>query len=122
TDSVPTLDAIRAAAIEQAAALESEFIGTEHLFLAWLTHARGPIVDAMSAAGLTAASFTEVLAKGRKGRGRRGASPARECGLTSHAQRVIEQATERAQSVGRDVPSSDDLILSMIHEPRGAIA
>lgn len=119
---MPTLDAIRAAAIEQAAALESEFIGTEHLFLAWLTHARGPIVDAMSAAGLTAASFTEVLAKGRKGRGRRGASPAREGGLTSHAQRVIEQATERAQSAGRDVPSSDDLILSMIQEPRGAIA
>lgn len=119
---MPTLDALRAAAIEQAGALESEFIGTEHLFLAWLTHARGPIVDAMGDAGLTATSFTEVLAKGRKGRGRRGGSPAREGGLTSHAQRVIEQATERAQAAGREVPSADDLILAMIQEPRGAIA
>ncbi len=122
---MPTLDALRAAAAEQATALESDFIGTEHLFLAWLNHARGPIVDAMSAAGLTAESFTEVLAKsGRRGRGRRGgAAPAREQGgLTSHAQRVIEQATERGQAAGRDEPAADDLILAMIQEPRGAIA
>lgn len=122
---MPTLDALRAAAAEQAAALQSDFIGTEHLFLAWLAHARGPIVDAMSAAGLTAASFAEVLAKGgRQGRGRRGggAPAGSEGGLTSHAQRVIEQATERGRTAGREDPSADDLILAMIQEPRGAIA
>ena len=96
---MPSLDALRAAAAEQAAALSSDFIGTEHLFLAWLTHARGPIVDAMSAAGLTADAFRQLLAKGAKrGRGRRGGGPtgAEGGGLTSHAQRVVDQAITRA--------------------------
>lgn len=120
---MPSLDALRAAAAEQAAALSSDFIGTEHLFLAWLTHARGPIADAMSAAGLTAESFREVLAKsGKRGRGRRGPAGAEQGGLTSHAQRVVELATERAKSAGRDDPSADDLVLAMVQEPRGAIA
>jgi Ca2+:H+ antiporter len=121
---VPSLDAIRAAAVEQAASLESDFIGTEHLFLAWLSHARGPIIDAMSAAGLTAESFAVVLSKGsRKGRGGRGAPMGGQAGsLTSHAQRVVEQAIERAKDAGREDPSADDLVLAMIQEPRGAIA
>lgn len=121
---MPSLDAIRAAAVEQAATLESDFIGTEHLFLAWLSHARGPIVDAMSAAGLTADSFAVVLSKSsRKGRGGRGGPVAGEGGgLTSHAQRVVEQAIERARAAGREDPSADDLVLAMIQEPRGAIA
>lgn len=120
---MPSLDALRAAAADQAAALSSDFIGTEHLFLAWLTHARGPIADAMSAAGLTAESFREVLAKsGKRGRGRRGPAGAEQGGLTSHAQRVVEVATERARTAGRDEPSADDLVLAMIQEPRGAIA
>ena len=67
---MPTIDALRAAAAEQAAALSADFVGTEHLFLAWLIHARGPIADAVNAAGLTPDSFQAVLAKGRKGRGR----------------------------------------------------
>ncbi len=120
---MPTLDALRAAAAEQAAAMSSDFIGTEHLFLGWLTHARGPIVDAMSAAGLTADSFREVLAKGSKrGRGRRGPQGREAGGLTSHAQRVVDLAIERATQAGRDEPSADDLVLAMVHEPRGAIA
>lgn len=121
---MPSLDAIRAAAVEQAATLESDFIGTEHLFMAWLSHARGPIVDAMSAAGLTAESFAVVLSKGsRKGRGGRGAPMGAQAGsLTSHAQRVVEQAIERARTAGREDPSADDLVLAMIQEPRGAIA
>ena len=121
---MPSLDAIRAAAVEQAATLESDFIGTEHLFMAWLSHARGPIVDAMSAAGLTAESFAVVLSKGsRKGRGGRGAPMGAQPGsLTSHAQRVVEQAIERARTAGREDPSADDLVLAMIQEPRGAIA
>lgn len=121
---MPTLDAIRAAAVQQAASRQSDFTGTEHLFLAWLIHARGPIADAMSAAGLTAATFDGILAKGgRAGRGRRGGPAAGEPGgLTSHAQRVIEQAVERARAAGRDEPSTDDLLLAMIQEPRGAIA
>ncbi|MGD9522703.1 MAG: calcium/proton exchanger [Gemmatimonadales bacterium] len=120
---MPTIDALRAAAAEQAAALSADFVGTEHLFLAWLIHARGPIADAVNAAGLTPDSFQAVLAKGRKGRGRgRPPAGAEEGGLSSHAQRVIDAAAERARGAGREQPGADDLILAMIHEPRGAIA
>lgn len=120
---MPSLDALRAAAAEQATALSSDFVGTEHLFLAWLANARGPIADAMSAAGLTADTFLAVLAKSSKrGRGRRGPTGTESGGLTSHAQKVIDQATERARQAGRDAPSADDLVLAMVQEPRGAIA
>jgi Ca2+:H+ antiporter len=106
---VPSLTALRAAA-------------TEHLFLAWLTHARGPIADAISAAGLTPDGFRAILAKSRKGRRRRGPQGADEGGLTSHATRVISTATERATAAGRDEPNTEDLILAMVQEPRGPIA
>lgn len=121
---MPSLDALKAAAAEQAGRLQSEFIGTEHLFLAWLTWARGPIADAISAAGLNAESFQEVLAKGSKrARGRRGGPAPGEGGaLTSHAQRVLETALERGRAAGREEPGTDDLILAMVQEPRGAIA
>ncbi len=120
---MPSLDALRSAAAEQAAALSSDFIGTEHLFLAWLTHARGPIADAMSAAGLTADSFRQVLAKGgKRGRGRRGPSTGEAGGLTSHAQKVVDLAIVRAREAGREEPSADDLVLAMVQDPRGAIA
>lgn len=117
---MPTLEALRTAAAEQAAALAADFVGTEHLFLAWLANARGPIVDACSAAGLTTESFHAVLAKGRK---RRGRPPGGEPGqFSSHAQRVLELALERARAAGRAEPTADDLVLAIIHEPRGAIA
>lgn len=119
---MPTLAALRTAAAEQAEVLESQFIGTEHLFLAWLIHARGPIADAISAAGLTPDAFREVLAKKRKGRSRGRPPTGAEGDLSSHARRVIDLATEQAGAAGREEPSTEDLILAMIHQPRGAIA
>lgn len=117
------LETLRDAATRHAAELSADFVGTEHLFLAWLSTATGPIPDAMSAAGLTADSFREVMTKGRKGRGRgRPPTGAGEGGLSSHAQRVMDAAAERARSAGRDEASADDLIMAMVHEPRGAIA
>ncbi len=118
-----TLETLQAAATAQAAALNADFVGTEHLFLAWLKQESGPIADALSAAGLTDESFLAVMAKGRKGRGRgrppAGAEPGE---LSSHAQRVVDMATERATAAGRETPSGEDLLLAMVHEPRGAIA
>jgi len=118
-----TLETLREAAARHAAELSADFVGTEHLFLAWLTSETGPIADAMSAAGLTGESFREVVAKGRKGRGRgRPPSGAGDGGLSSHAQRVLDAATERATGAGRDEATAEDLVLAMVHEPRGAIA
>ena len=119
---MPSLTALRAAATEQAAALSADFIGTEHLFLAWLTHARGPIADAISAAGLTPDAFREILAKSRKGRRRRGPPGGEEGALSSHATKVIAVASERATAAGREEPNTEDLILAMVQEPRGPIA
>ncbi len=118
-----TLETLREAAAGHAAELSADFVGTEHLFLAWLTTDTGPIADAMSAAGLTGESFREVMAKGRKGRGRgRPPTGAGDGGLSSHAQRVLDAATERATGAGRDEATAEDLVLAMVHEPRGAIA
>ncbi|HET9065774.1 MAG TPA: calcium/proton exchanger [Gemmatimonadales bacterium] len=118
-----TLDTLREAAAKHAAELSADFVGTEHLFLAWLASETGPIADAMSAAGLTSESFREVVAKGRKGRGRgRPPTGAGDGGLSSHAQRVLDAATERASGAGREEATAEDLVLAMVHEPRGAIA
>lgn len=118
-----TFDHLRSAAADHAAALESDFVGTEHLFLAWLTTASGPILDACSAAGLTADAFKELLAKSKPKR--RGAGSPAGAGLgtlSSQAQRVMDLAQEIATEAGRDPGTADDVVLAMLREPRGAVA
>jgi Ca2+:H+ antiporter len=120
---VSTFDHLRSAAAEHAAALESDFVGTEHLFLAWLTTASGPIFDACSAAGLSADAFKELLAKSKPKR--RGAGSPAGAGLgtlSSQAQRVMDLAQEIATEAGRDPGTADDVVLAMLREPRGAVA
>ncbi len=120
---MPTIDEVRSAAATRAAALDADFIGTEHLLLAWLESATGPLADAVATAGLTPDALLTLLASGGKGR-RRGASvPTGEPGgLSSQAQRVTELAIEQATLSGRTEATADDLFLAMIHEPRGVIA
>lgn len=116
-----TLDHLRVVAAEQAAALDADFVGTEHLFLAWLVTAHGPLADTCAAAGLTPDAFRTLLgsAKAR----RRGPGPATEPGgLSSQAQRVIDLAAEDATAAGRAEPTPDDVMLAMIKEPRGFVA
>lgn len=118
-----TFDDLRTAAAAHAAALESDFVGTEHLFLAWLTSASGPIFDAFSAAGLSPDSFRELLGK-TKSRRRGGVAPAGAGTgeLSSQAQRVMALAQEIATEAGRDPGTLDDVVLAMLREPRGAVA
>ena len=115
-----TLDHLRAAAAEEAAALGSGFIGSEHLFLAWLGSATGPAGEASAAAGLTAEAFRAMLGV-RKDPVKRGAGTG-DGGLSSHAQRALTSAQEIAQADGRDAATADDVLLALIREPRGAIA
>ncbi|MBK7596243.1 MAG: calcium/proton exchanger [Gemmatimonadetes bacterium] len=118
---MPPLDDLRAAAAARAAALEADFTGTEHLLLAWLDTATGPLADAVTTAGLTPDTLAALMAQG-KGR-RRGGVPASEPGgLSSQAQRVMDLATEQAVAAGRTDATPDDLFLAMIHEPRGIVA
>ncbi|MBL0180574.1 MAG: calcium/proton exchanger [Gemmatimonadetes bacterium] len=118
---MPPLDDLRAAAAARAAALEADFTGTEHLLLAWLDTATGPLAEAVSTAGLTPDTLAALMAQG-KGR-RRGGVPAGEPGgLSSQAQRVMDLATEQAVAAGRTDATPDDLFLAMIHEPRGIVA
>jgi len=116
-----SIDALRVLAAEQAEALGADFVGTEHLMLAWLMSARGSMADATSAAGLTPDAFRTLLETGKKRRPRAG--PTGEPGApSSQAQRVIDAAVEIATAAGRSTPTSDDVMLAMIREPRGFIA
>ena len=118
-----TFDHLRSAAIDHAAVLGSDFVGTEHLFLAWLTTASGPLLDACSAAGLSADAFTALLAKSKPKRRGAGAPTGAGLGtLSSQAQRVMELAQEIATDAGRDPGTADDVVLAMLREPRGAVA
>lgn len=118
-----TFDDLRTTAAAHAAALESDFVGTEHLFLAWLTSASGPIFDAFSAAGLSPDAFHQLLGK-TKSRRRGGVAPAGAGTgeLSSQAQRVMALAQEIATEAGRDPGTLDDVVLAMLREPRGAVA
>jgi len=113
-------DQLRTIASEQALALGSTFVGSEHLFLAWLMIGSGPAHDAATAAGLTAESFRTLVGSGR-GAPPRGTT-SEEGGLSSHAQRVLTAAEEIARADGRETPENDDILLALIREPRGAVA
>ncbi|MEP6590757.1 MAG: calcium/proton exchanger [Gemmatimonadota bacterium] len=112
---------LRADAATLALALEADFVGTEHLFLAWLETASGPGADAMRSAGLTPDAFRTLLASGKQRR--RSSGPVASPGeLSSQGQRVMELALELATAEGRSEPDLDDIMLAMIREPRGALA
>jgi Ca2+:H+ antiporter len=115
-----SLDSLRAAAADEAAAAGSGFVGSEHLFLAWLGLGTGPAFDAVTAAGLTAESFRAMLGTRRDSAKR--AAGSGDGGVSSHAQRVLTSAQEIAAADGRDIATADDAFLAMIREPRGAVA
>jgi Ca2+:H+ antiporter len=114
------LNKLRATGAEEATALGASFVGSEHLFLAWLVIAEGPAREAAAAAGLTAESFRAMLGS-RHDSAKRGPGIG-DGGLSSHAQRVLTSAHEIAGADGRDAATADDAFLAMIREPRGAIA
>lgn len=114
------LVSLRAVAAEQAAALGSTFVGSEHLFLAWLLVGAGPAHEAVATAGLTPDSFRALLGNG-DGPPRHGTA-VEAGGLSSHGRRVITTAEEMATAEGRDAANADDVLLALIREPRGAVA
>ena len=113
-------DDLRAAAATEATSLGAGFVGTEHLFLAWLTMATGPLADAVAGAGLTVPAFREILAQGRSSG--RTLPPGSEGGVSTRAAKVLLLTAERASAAGREEPSLDDVLLALIQEPHGAIA
>ncbi|HEX3928326.1 MAG TPA: calcium/proton exchanger [Gemmatimonadales bacterium] len=115
------LDDLRTAATEQAAALGADFVGSEHVFLAWRMTATGAAADTMTTAGLTADAFRELLGASN-GRPRRSTEPAERGTLSSQAQRALQLAGEIAQTAGRPEATLDDVGVALIREPRGAIA
>ncbi|HEY4321146.1 MAG TPA: calcium/proton exchanger [Gemmatimonadales bacterium] len=115
-----TLDTLRQTATEQGTELGSTFVGSEHLFLAWLLVASGPAHEAALAAGITPDTFRALIIA--KQPPARAAGNAEESGLSSHAQRVMTLAGEIAAEDSRDVAGVDDVLLALIREPRGAVA
>ena len=116
---MPSLDELRAAAATEAAAVGAGFVGSEHLFLAWLATATSAAAEACAAAGLTATAVRAQLGAVRESARSVGGGPGN---LSSHAERVLTQATEIAATAGRSAADADDAFVAMIREPRGAIA
>ena len=115
-----SIDDVRTAAATEAASLGAGFVGTEHLFLAWLTTATGPLADAITGSGLTSAAFREILAQGKSGGP--ALPPGSEGGVSTRAAKVLLLSAERAAAAGRAEATLDDLLLALIQEPHGAIA
>lgn len=114
-----SLEALRAAAISEAAATGSPVVGTEHLLLAWLKRCDGPAADAFAAGGVTPESFATMIRGGRRAPVDPNATPG---SLSSHAERAVAAAEQAARDAGRAEPDGDDVLLAMTREPRGAIA
>ena len=114
------IDDLRAAAATEAASLGASFVGTEHLFLAWLTTATGPLADAVTGSGLTVTAFREILAHAKSSG--RALPPGGEGGVSTRAAKVLQLTAERAAAAGREQPTLDDVLLALIQEPHGAIA
>ena len=107
-----------AQAREEARRLGHESIGAEHILLAILRPGSRaePVLRRL---GLDLAQVRSRLeAGGRRGRPRGGGD---EPAHTSHAKRLIENASKEAREAGSEL-SSDHFLLAALHEPRGAMA
>ncbi len=142
-----TLNELRALAANQAAELGAEFVGSEHLFLAWLAVGGETPLGIVHAAGLDADGFRRMLADRPSRRVTTSKAPAPDGDLataeapaialsepaaeprppdrpldwSSHARRAVTVAETAAAAEGREA-TADDLGWALIREPRGAVA
>jgi Ca2+:H+ antiporter len=105
------------AARAEAARLEHDAIGAEHIVLA-LLESDGPGRAVLQRLGLDAGRVRQRLeAGGRRGRPRGGTD---ELAYTSHAKRLIEMASREAREAGTGL-SAEHLLLAALLEPRGTM-
>jgi Ca2+:H+ antiporter len=103
----------------EARRLGHESIGEEHILLA-LLRTDGPGAPVLARLGLSVAQVRSRLeAAGRRGRVRGGGGE--ELPYTSHAKRLIENASKDAREAGASL-TAEHLILAALHEPRGAMS
>jgi Ca2+:H+ antiporter len=101
----------------QAARLEHDAIGAEHIVLA-LIGPDGPGGPALRKLGLDVARVRQRLESGgRRGPGRGGAE---DLAYTSHAKHLIEAASKEARESGTSL-SAEHLLIAALIEPRGTM-
>jgi Ca2+:H+ antiporter len=104
----------------EARRLGHESIGEEHILLA-LLRPDGQGAPLLARLGLDPAQVrTRLEAAGRRGRVRGGGS-GEELPYTSHAKRLIENASKEAREAGTSL-TAEHLLLAALHEPRGAMS
>jgi Ca2+:H+ antiporter len=101
----------------QAARLEHDAIGAEHIVLA-LIGSDGPGEPALRQLGLDVARVRQRLESGgRRGQGRGGTE---DLAYTSHAKHLIEAASKEARESGTSL-SAEHLLIAALIEPRGTM-
>jgi Ca2+:H+ antiporter len=101
----------------QAARLEHDAIGAEHIVLA-LIGPDGPGGPALRKLGLDVARVRQRLeSAGRRGQGRGGTE---DLAYTSHAKHLIEAASKEAREGGTSL-SAEHLLIAALIEPRGTM-
>jgi len=104
---------------EEAAALGADAVGTEHLLLALIRTARGPVARAMGRAGIDDRRLRTMLQPTLV----RGAEkPAARGGLTRHAREVLEGSLREAVERGEGYIAADHLLLALLRNPSGGAA
>jgi ATP-dependent Clp protease ATP-binding subunit ClpC len=92
---------------KDAAGLEADYVGTEHLLLALLA-AAGPAGRALAALGVDAGEVRERAAAVRPP-----AVPVGRSGLTTRTDRVLELAEELAEERGLRQPEARDVLVAL---------
>ncbi len=101
----------------EARRLGHESVGAEHILLA-LLRPEGPGAPLLARLGLDPAQVRARLeAGGRRGRGK---GVGEELPYTSHAKRLIENASKEAREAGTSL-TAEHLLLAALHEPRGVM-
>ncbi|HVX40663.1 MAG TPA: Clp protease N-terminal domain-containing protein [Gemmatimonadaceae bacterium] len=112
--------AVLAVARDEAAALNHEYVGTEHILLALLRRPETGAVAVLQTLGLDLEGVRdEVLAVVRPGTGSRRPS---DVPYTSRAKKTIELAMTQARALGTNYVDTEHLLLGLIAEEKGIAA
>lgn len=109
-----------AQAREEAAALNHEYVGTEHMLLGLLHEKKGVVADVMQSLSLdvekTRQSLIAVLKKGR------GFATGPDLPYTSRGKKTLEQAMAQAREWGHSYVGAEHLLVGLVREQNGIAA
>lgn len=109
------------AAREEAAALDHEYIGTEHILLGMLASGGGTAIEILENLGVNLAGLRETVLDIVK-RGRAGTRFGPDLPFTSRAKKVLDEAMSEAMELHHSYVGSEHLLLGLLREEKGIAA